>query len=251
MMGFEIVDFFWGCPPGFFSIFVLVGAFLVVPFVLMSMSGLFMAPGRVEGAVEGLWRRFYGYLGVEHGLLNSYGGFSHFSFTLFLMIFMMNFLGCVAYFPALAVHWKMWISISIPCWMASLMYTWPENLRMFFANMVSPDQPYYLTALLIVSEIMSLLARPVTLALRVWVNMLIGQLFLHFLASGLVVAFFSSFSVGAGFGVFMYAFLGFGMTLAEMCVVVIQSVIFVKLVLIYSSEGVFDSEAVKAKSGGH
>lgn len=51
--------------------------------------------------------------------------------------------------------------------MASLAYTWPENFRMFFANMVSPEQPYYLTALLIVREIMRLLARPVTLSLRV------------------------------------------------------------------------------------
>nr|QXJ42653.1 ATP synthase F0 subunit 6 [Dicyathifer mannii]UXF59414.1 ATP synthase F0 subunit 6 [Dicyathifer mannii] len=211
------------------------------------MSGVFMSPGRVEAAVEGGWQRFYSYLGVEHGLLNSYGGYSHFSFTLFLVIFLMNFFGCVAYFPALAVHWKMWISFSIPCWMASLAYTWPENFRMFFANMVSPEQPYYLTALLIVSEIMSLLARPVTLSLRVWVNMLIGQVFLHFLASGFVVSFFKSFSVKSFLGVLMYGFFGFGMTLAEMCVVVIQSVIFVKLIFIYSGEGTFNSESLKGK----
>nr|YP_010393182.1 ATP synthase F0 subunit 6 [Teredothyra matocotana]UPX89344.1 ATP synthase F0 subunit 6 [Teredothyra matocotana] len=244
-MGFEVLDFFWGCPAGFFSLFVLVGGFFLFPVTIFTASGVFMAATRVESLVEGGWRRFYDYLSFEHAVLNQYGGYSHFFFSLFLLIFSMNFLGCVAYFPALAVQWKMWISISFPCWVASIIYTWPENISVFFANMVSADQPYYLTALLIVSEIMSLLARPVTLSLRIWVNMLIGQMFLHFFASGLVVAFFKSLGFSSVLFFVLYGLLGVFMTGAELCVVVIQSVIFVKLIFIYSGEGVFDTSSMR------
>lgn len=77
--------------------------------------------------------------------------------------------------------------------------------------------------------------------------MLIGQVFLHFLASGLVVSFFKSLRVKSFLGVLIYGFFGFGITLAEICVVVIQSVIFVKLIFIYSGEGTFNRERLKGK----
>nr|YP_010393158.1 ATP synthase F0 subunit 6 [Nototeredo knoxi]UPX89284.1 ATP synthase F0 subunit 6 [Nototeredo knoxi] len=247
MMSVEFFDLFWGSMPGVFGLPLLFGSFVVVPFSFMMMGGLFMAPGRIEGAVEGGMRRFHSYISVEHNEAHSYGGYSHFMFALFSMIFTMNFLGCIAYYPALAIHWKMWISLSFPCWLAALVYTWPSNISTFFANMVPADQPLYVSFLLVLSEIMSILARPVTLALRIFVNMVIGQLFLDFFASGLVVALFKSLGLKSLLSIVVFGFFGFGFTLIELCVVVVQSSIFVKLLFIYSSENAFDSTAIKPK----
>lgn len=51
MMLLAALDVFWGGPAGILRLPVL-GCAYIIPFVVMSLGGLFMAPGRVEAVVE-------------------------------------------------------------------------------------------------------------------------------------------------------------------------------------------------------
>nr|UPX89224.1 ATP synthase F0 subunit 6 [Kuphus sp. PMS-3700M] len=235
MMLLAALDVFWGGPAGILSLPVL-GCAYIIPFVVMSLGGLFMAPGRVEAVVEKMWEGFYNYVSLEHGELNSYAGYSHCMLAILMVIACVNFVGLAAFYPALGVHWKMWVNIAFPCWIASFLYAMPENAGGFFANKIEEDQPVVVLVPLVFSEVMSWLVRPFTLTLRICMNMTIGQLGIHVVSAMLVWSFVKCFSFGWIFAVAWYSLLGVSLMLIEVGVVMIQSFIFIKLLLIYAEE---------------
>lgn len=110
---------------------------------------------------------------------------------------------------------------------------------------VDPELPWGLNAVLLMTELIRIIARPVTLSLRIWVNVSIGQVGMHLL--GQMFGEYVSLGFDGLVGGFFCWFFGTRLIAAEMCVLCIQSFIFVKLLLIYAREYGFRH----ARPGGH
>lgn len=71
----------------------------------------------------------------------SYPGLTHVFFTLLLFILGVAFLGIIAYFPSLGVHWKVWVSLALPFWIMAIIFTWSGNYGTFSGFAVDPELP--------------------------------------------------------------------------------------------------------------
>lgn len=88
--------------------------------------------------------------------------------------------------------------------------------------------------MLLMTELIRIVARPITLSLRIWVNVSIGQVGMHLL--GQMFGNYVSLGFDGVLGAFFCWFFGTRLMAAEMCVLCIQRFIFIKLLLIYCRE---------------
>nr|UPX89140.1 ATP synthase F0 subunit 6 [Bankia sp. TBF03]UPX89152.1 ATP synthase F0 subunit 6 [Bankia sp. TBF05] len=240
MMGYDIADLFWGVPQGYLGVVLTLG-FVAFPLLFLKGNEIFLAPTRVGALVQGGWKRFHYYIEEEHGELMAYPGLTHVFFSLLVCILGISFLGIMAYFPALGANWKLWVSLALPFWMVAMIFTWSGNSGTFAGFAVDPELPWALNAVLLMTELISIAARPVTLSLRIWVNVTIGQVGMHLL--GQMFGAYVSLGIDGLFGTLMCWFFGTALITAEMCVLCIQTFIFIKLLLIYCSEYGFSHAA--------
>nr|YP_010393086.1 ATP synthase F0 subunit 6 [Bankia gouldi]UPX89068.1 ATP synthase F0 subunit 6 [Bankia gouldi] len=233
MMGYDIADLFWGVPQGYLGVLMTL-SFVAFPLLFLKGNEIFMAPTRVGALTQGGWKRFHHYIEEEHGDLMAYPGLTHVFFSLLVCILGISFLGIMAYFPALGANWKLWVSLALPFWMIAMIFTWSGNSGTFAGFAVDPELPWALNAVLLMTELISIAARPVTLSLRIWVNVTIGQVGMHLL--GQMFGGYVSLGIDGVIGAALCWFFGTALITAEMCVLCIQTFIFIKLLLIYCSE---------------
>jgi F-type H+-transporting ATPase subunit a len=188
-----------------------------------------LVPSRGQLAAEGLYK-FISNM-VRDNVGEKGMGYFSFVFTMFMIVLMGNLLGMIpgsfTYTSHVAVTGVLALIIFV---LVTIMGFVKHGLH-FLQLFCPPGVPLWIAPLIIPIEIISYISRPITLSLRLFINMLAGHLMVK------VIAGFSVMMVGAGLvgvfgslGTMMFNVLLIGF---EVFVAVVQAYVFALLACIY------------------
>jgi len=148
--------------------------------------------------------------------------------SLFIFIIFNNTLGLIPYIFTSTRHLSTSLSLVLPYWIALIFYTWINNLPSFFAHLTPKSTPLALVPFIVVIETISILIRPITLAIRLSANMIAGHLLLSLLRSSFMALPMLSYAILVPSLV--------SLSLLETAVALIQAYVFRVLITLYLSE---------------
>lgn len=225
------------------SLWMLIAVLVGCGFMFAATSNLKPVPGRMQAAGEMLYQF------VANMLRDSAGAegmkFFPYIFTLFLFIFLCNFLGLLPSIPGSPYelhvftptsHIAITLSLALLTILIVLVYGLYKNGFKFFKLFAPSGVPLPMLALIIPIEIISFLSRPLSLAIRLFANMLAGHLVLKLFA-GFVVALLGAGGIAAGLSIL--PLLGnIAIYLLEILVAFLQAYIFAILSCIYLADAI-------------
>nr|CAC27823.1 ATP synthase A chain subunit 6 [Cinara cupressi] len=142
--------------------------------------------------------------------------------SLFLFIFLNNFLSLFPYIFSSSSHMIFAMTLALPFWMFFIIMSMYNNSKNMIAHLIPINTPMILAPLMTIIETMSIFIRPISLAIRLTANMIAGHLLmtlLNFNSMMMIILLIQMF-----------------MMMFEMCVAIIQSYVFSILSCLYSSE---------------
>ena len=193
----------------------------------VGMSRRAMVPGRWQSVVE-LTYEFIADMLREN--VGSEGRrYFPFVFTLFVFILLCNLLGLLPYGFTVTSHIVVTFALAAVVFVGVTVIALFRHGFRFFAFFAPPGLPAVLAPLLIPIEVISYLARPVTLSLRLFANMMAGHTMLK-VFGGFVVA------LGIfGFAPFVFIVAIYAL---ELIVAVLQAYVFTVLTCLYLNDAI-------------
>lgn len=221
--------------------FMLLGVVLCIAFFGYAASKKALVPGRTQSMAE------IGY-GFVADMVRSTAGeeglrFFPFVFTLFFFVFFANMIGMVPYAFTTTSHLVVTGALALLVIGIVIGFGIWKNGLSFFKLFAPSGAPWPIYFILVPIEVISFLARPVTLALRLFANMLAGHIMLKLFAT------FAAQLIGAALSgaVFMgvVGILAFGMGIAlnalELLVAGLQAYVFAILTCVYLNDALHPS----------
>ena len=210
---------------------------LVVLLLTLVTSGAKVVPGRMQAAGETLF-------GLINGLTDSIIGhdgrkYFPFVFTIFLLILAMNLLGMFLTFTATA-QLAVTATFALLTFGLVLIIGFAKNGFKFFLLFWPTGAPLVMRPVVGFIEFIAFMLRPLTLALRLFGNMLGGHVALKVFA-GFVVS-LGALAAGGGFGLLGLPAAGLslgmvlGLTALEFLVAFLQAFVFAVLTCIYLTD---------------
>ena len=166
---------------------------------------------------------------IKSSIGNEGNKFFQLVFSLFIFIFMCNFLGMTPYSFTSTSQVAVTLSLAMICFITVTIFAIVRNGFGGFFHMFLPSGvPMWMAPVIFLIEFFSFLIRPITLSVRLFANMVAGHVLLKVVA-GFVI------SLGIIFGVFPFLFstimIGF-----ELFVAALQAYIFTILICAYLGE---------------
>ena len=212
--------------------FMLLGVVLVIAFFGMAARKGDLVPSRLQSAAE----MGYGFVAdMIRGTAGEDGlKFFPFVFTLFFFILFANLIGMVPYAFTTTSHIIVTGALALTVILMVIVVGLLKNGLGFFKLFAPSGAPWYIYIILTPIEIISFLARPLTLGLRLFANMLAGHIMLKLFAG------FAVLLVGAGAIYVPIALLAFVMGVAlnalEFLVAGLQAYVFAILTCVYLND---------------
>nr|YP_010865477.1 ATP synthase F0 subunit 6 [Eoneureclipsis hainanensis]WGT74386.1 ATP synthase F0 subunit 6 [Eoneureclipsis hainanensis] len=151
-----------------------------------------------------------------------------FFIAIFFFIVTNNFMGLFPYIFTSTSHLCTNLTISLPFWLAIMMFGWINNMNHMFTHLVPQGTPLILMPFMVMIETISNIIRPLTLAVRLTANMIAGHLLMSLLSS--MKNSFPTYSI------FILTITQITLMILEMSVAFIQAYVFTILMSLYSSE---------------
>jgi len=184
-----------------------------------------MVPGRFQAVAEILYEF------VANLIRDTVGSegrrYFPFVFTLFMFILVGNMLGMIPYSFTFTSHIAVTFAMAMVVFIGVTILGFAKHGIKFFTFFVPPGVPFWMWPLMIPIEIISYLSRPVSLAMRLFANMLAGHTLLKVFA-GFVPA------LGAA-GIVPLAFVG-ALTGLELLIAFLQAYVFAILTCLYIND---------------
>lgn len=167
------------------SLWMMIGVVLSITTLTMATRRKALVPGRLQVMGEMLYEFVANMIRENIGS----GGRQYFPliFTLFMVVLMGNLLGMIPYSFTYTSHIIVTMALALLIFFTVLIIGVIKHGVHFFSFLVPPGVPVWLFPLIIPIELVSFLARPVTLSVRLFANMMAGHLMLKV---------FAGFSVG-------------------------------------------------------
>lgn len=222
--------------------FMLLGVVMVLAFFGMAASKGNLIPSRMQSAAE----IGYGFVAdMVRGAAGEEGlRFFPFVFTLFFFVFAANMIGMVPYAFTTTSH--VIVTGALALLVISIVIgfgIWKNGLK-FFKLFAPSGAPFIIYFLLVPIEIISFLARPLTLALRLFANMLAGHIMLKLFAGFAVMGFATLTESQNAMGALVMP-LSFTMAVAlnalELLVAGLQAYVFAILTCVYLNDALHPS----------
>ena len=218
-----------GIDASFTNSSLMMIAVLVVATMALSfgMSRRAMVPGRWQSIVE------LAYEFIANMLRENVGSegrqYFPFIFTLFMFILFSNLIGLVPYSFTVTSHIIVTFALAMVVFVGVTIIAVARHGLKFFTFFVPPGLPMILAPLLVPIEVISYLARPITLSLRLFANMMAGHTMLK-VFGGFVVA------LGLfGFAPFVFIIAIYAL---ELIVAVLQAYVFTVLTCLYLNDAI-------------
>jgi len=184
-----------------------------------------MVPGRFQAVAE------ISYEFVANLIRDTVGSegrrYFPFVFTLFMFILVGNMLGMVPYSFTFTSHIAVTFAMAMVVFVGVTILGFAKHGIKFFTFFVPPGVPFWMWPLMIPIEVISYLSRPISLAMRLFANMLAGHTLLKVFA-GFVPA------LGAA-GIVPLAFVG-ALTGLELLIAFLQAYVFAILTCLYIND---------------
>jgi len=206
-----------------------IGAVLSVSLLTLGMRKKAMVPGRGQLAAEGLYK-FVSSM-VRDNVGEKGMGYFPFVFTVFMVVLLGNMLGMIPGSFTYTSHVAVTGILALTIFTLVTIMGFVKHGLHFLQLFCPPGVPLWIAPLIIPIEIISYLSRPVTLSLRLFINMMAGHLMLKIIA-GFCVAMIGAGLVGIlgsiGTTLFNVLLVGF-----EAFVAAVQAYVFALLTCIY------------------
>jgi len=148
---------------------------------------------------------------------------------LIMFILPMNVLGLYPYIFTCSSHLVLTLTLAAPLWLASIIYGVNKSLRNTIGHLIPSGTTWVLIPFIALAELISVIIRPITLAIRLATNIIAG----HLLLSLLKGQGYSRFNELIKIGVLLSQIL---LLLLETGVALVQSYVFSTLSLLYLTE---------------
>lgn len=162
------------------SLWMMIGVLLSITILTMATRRKALVPGRMQVLGEMLYEFVANMIRENIGS----GGRQYFPliFTLFMVVLMGNLLGMIPYSFTYTSHIIVTMALALMIFFTVLIIGVVKHGPAFFSFLVPPGVPVWLFPLIIPIELVSFLARPVTLSVRLFANMMAGHLMLKVFA---------------------------------------------------------------------
>ncbi|YP_337785.1 ATP synthase F0 subunit 6 (mitochondrion) [Saccoglossus kowalevskii] len=149
-------------------------------------------------------------------------------FALFITLLSNNLLGLTPHSFTPTSHFSLTLSLAIPLWLAVTILGFRRNFNLRLSHLLPQGTPPALIPLLVWIELLSLLAQPLALALRLAANLTAGHLLIYLLSAAGWLLTPTSPIVGGLISITLFLLL-----LLEIAVAVIQAYVFATLTSFY------------------
>jgi F-type H+-transporting ATPase subunit a len=153
--------------------------------------------------------------------------------SLFIFLITLNVLGLLPYTFTPTTQLSLTFSLALPLWLATVLIGFRLDPTRALAHILPQGTPPLLIPVLIIIETISVIIRPLALAVRLIANLTAGHLLIHLISTGV----FLLTSIIPITAILALALLGL-LTLLEIAVAVIQAYVFVLLLSLYLLENV-------------
>nr|AEQ59293.1 ATP synthase F0 subunit 6 [Loxodonta cyclotis]AQY56378.1 ATP synthase F0 subunit 6 [Loxodonta cyclotis] len=151
--------------------------------------------------------------------------------TLTLFIGLTNLLSLLPYSFAPTTQLTVNLSMAVPLWTGTVVLGFRYKTKMSLAHLLPQGTPTFLIPMIIIIETISLLIRPVTLAVRLTANITAGHLLIHLTgAATLTLLSIHSMTITVTFVTVIL------LTILELAVALIQAYVFALLISLYLHE---------------
>ncbi len=217
--------------------FMLLGILMIIAVFGYAASRGGLVPNRVQSIAE----IGYGFVAdMIRGTAGEEGlKFFPFVFTLFFFIFFANMIGMVPYAFTTTSHLVVTAALALLVISIVLIYGIYKNGLGFFKLFAPSGAPWYIYILLIPIEVISFVARPLTLSLRLFANMLAGHIMLKLFA-GFAVTLFAAGGAYIALAPLAFA-MGVALNALELLVAGLQAYVFAILTCVYLSDALHPS----------
>jgi F-type H+-transporting ATPase subunit a len=209
------------------ALWMVISSIAVYLLIVQGTRQHAMVPGRLQSVVEMAYE-------FVAGLIRDNAGkegmrFFPLIFTLFMFIFMGNTLGMIPGSFTWTSHIIVTFFMAICVWLGVTLYGFYLHGAKYLGRFVPKGAPFYVMPLLVPIEIISYCVQPISLSVRLFVNMMAGHTMLKVFA-GFIVA----------LGVFGVAPLAIVVALSgfEIAIAFLQAYIFTVLTCIYLHDAI-------------
>ena len=207
------------------ALMMLIAVSLVITLMMLGTRKRALVPGRWQSVAELCYEFVAGLIRDTVG--NEGRKYFPFIFALFMFILFGNMLGMVPYSFTFTSHIAVTFAMAMVVFVGVTILGFAKHGLHFFSFFVPPGVPLWMWPLMIPIEVISYLSRPISLAMRLFANMLAGHTLLKVFA-GFVPA------LGAA-GVLPLAFVG-ALTGLEMLIAFLQAYVFAILTCLYIND---------------
>ena len=167
------------------SLYMAMAVVGVTLFLTLGMRKAALVPGRWQSMSEIVYEFISGMVRDNAG--HDARPYFPFVFTLFMFILFANLIGLVPGSFAVTSHVIVTFALAGVVFLGVTLIAIAKHGLKFFTYFLPPDTPLYMAPLLVPIEIISYLARPITLSLRLFANMMAGHTMLHVFAGFVIV----------------------------------------------------------------
>jgi F-type H+-transporting ATPase subunit a len=204
------------------SLFMAIAITAITLFLVLGVRKRALVPGRWQSMAE-LSYEFVAGL-VRDNVGHAGRAYFPFIFTLFMFILFCNTIGLIPYAFTVTSHIAVTFALAAVVFIGVTIVGIAKHRMKWFSYFFPPGAPIYMAPLLVPIEILSYLARPVTLSLRLFANMMAGHTMLKV---------FAGFVIALGLvGVAPLAIL-VALYMLELIVAVLQAFVFTILTCLY------------------
>jgi F-type H+-transporting ATPase subunit a len=216
------------------ALWMTIAVVTSITFLTLSMSKKAIIPGRAQIVSESIYK-FIGNMIRENIGVH---GMEYFPlvFTLFIVVLMGNMLGMIPYSFTYTSHLAVTAGLAIALFLMVIVIGITRHGTHFFHLFLPPGVPLWLVPLIIPIEVVSFLARPITLSVRLFANMMAGHLMLKVFA-GFSVAMLGLGTFGAVAGL-LPALFNTVLIIFEFLIAFLQAYVFTILTCIYLKDTV-------------
>ncbi|HEB79901.1 MAG TPA: F0F1 ATP synthase subunit A [Rhodospirillales bacterium] len=166
------------------SLFMVIAVSLATLFLILSMRGRALVPGRWQSLAEISYEFIAGM--VRDNVGPEGRKFFPFIFTLFMFILFGNMLGMLPYSFTFTSHIIVTFIMAIFVFLGVTIVGFAKHGFKFFGLLLPEGVPWYIIPVLVPIELLSYLVRPVSLSLRLFANMTAGHTMLKVFAGFIV-----------------------------------------------------------------
>lgn len=162
------------------ALMMVLATVLSAGFLIFAGRRAALIPGRLQGFAEMSYEFIAGLIGSNTGP----EGMKYFPliFTLFVFIFMGNFLGMMPFGFTFTSHIVVTLSLALLVIMCVIIIGLIRHGFKFFSLFVPSGVPLFILPILVPIEVISFMVRPLSLGMRLFLNMMAGHMVLKIFA---------------------------------------------------------------------